>query len=363
MDVFSGPAAFARFSARLAEGERVSDEEVAEVLGSGVVKDFRFIANRLAGRVRKVTDAPTLSHSADIAVRAKYLGFPQDYVSVCLLHDMVEESSEDLEDVSLGLREATDRFGDEVARDIRILTNRYSIILDTVANRVPRKLPFEYASLALVREQIAQLYRELPDNLQREFGHEFSFLLDYFIDHLLDSVNLADCKNRARRDHKYTFLDELTLQAYNVYIIELADDACKRLDSGKTRFYNRAIVAKALDVVDNQRTASLTLPNLKRVQLKAEIWLDRCYYINGWLCGIHHNTSAFEYLYDYVKLQMIQQAIERKDALGRLADTRFKRLADHLAYQIARLSAKYCVSEPLIDEINHLTKDIRARNG
>ncbi|MBN1655502.1 MAG: HD domain-containing protein [Deltaproteobacteria bacterium] len=360
-DHFNGRPDLSQLSARIASGERASDEEVATALTPTMLDPFRLVARCLAGRVRKVTGEPSLSHSVDVALRATLLGFSEEYILACLLHDIVEESSRTLEDVAVGLEAIRNRFGEEVARDVRVLTNRYSIIFENVAPRVEAALPFELESLAPVRDEIFRLQRDLPEAVQREFAEEFPFLLDYFYNRLLEDVKLDCCRKRARLNYNYTFVSELTLQAYHVYIVELADDACKRLDPQGTRFYDRALVVKGMDMVDNQRTTPVTSTNIERAILKAEIWLDRCYYLNDWLRCRQHRTT-FENLYEYVKLQTIQQLIERKLALKHLGDTRFELLAQAVESEIVRLREKYRVEGSPVLEIRRLTGEIQAHN-
>jgi len=361
-DLFDGREDLRRFSDRLAAGEPVSDEEVVSAFSPALLEPFRYAEETLAGRVRRVTGAPSISHSVDSALRATLLGFSEDHVRTCLLHDVVEDTSRRLEEIAQGLQQVRNRFGDEVARDVRILTNRYSVIFETIAPQVKPRLPFELESLEPVRAEISRMRRELPETLQREFSFEFPFLLDYFYNQLLNSVNLESCRKRANLDHNYTFVSELKLQAYHVYIVELADDACTRLNPWRTLFYDRALVAKGLDVVDNQRTAPIASTDSERGILKAEIWLDRCFYLIEWLDREQHNTTAFRSLYEYVKLQTVQQLIERKHALGQLEERQFEPLAKIADAQIKRLSEKYRVDGSPVSEISRLTEVIQGNN-
>jgi hypothetical protein len=361
-DLFDGRENLRRFSDHIAAGERVTDEEVVSAFSPALLESFRYAAKTLAGRVRRVTGAPSISHSVDSALRAKLLGFSEDYVRTCLLHDVVEDTSKNLEQIAQGLQKVRSRFGDEVARDVRILTNRYSVIFETVAPLVMPRLPFELESLEPVRVQISRMRRELPETLQREFSYEFPFLLDHFYNQLLNSVNLDSCKKRANLDHNYTFVSELKLQAYHVYIVELADDACTRLNPWRTLFYDRALVTKGLDVVDNQWTAPVVSTDLERVILKAEIWLDRCFYLIEWLDRGQHNTTAFRNLYEYVKLQTIQQLIDRKHALDQLTVRQFEPIAKVAEAQIRRLKEKYRVDGSPVLEIARLTEAIQKHN-
>jgi hypothetical protein len=359
---FDDSSMISRFSNRLANGERASDEEVIALFTENNLAPFRFAAQSVAGRVRQVTGAPSLSHSADVALRAALLAYPWKYQRVCLLHDAVEEPANDLEDVARRLQIVQDRFGDEVARDVRELTNRYSLIFKSIERKVPDRLPFETASLATIRDAVFRVRRELPEAVRIEFAPDFQFLFDHFFDHLLDDVNLDDCKKRARLNNRFTIVSEVRHRVYGVYIIELADDACKRIGSEGTRFYDRALVAKGLDIVDNQRTAPVGARNIQRSINKAEIYLDRCFYLNQWLCDRGITTTTFQNLYGFVKLHTVQQAIERRSALAPLADERFIPLTEHLDKEIARLRKKYCVDVDPIPEIARVAEEIRVRN-
>ncbi|MDY0002868.1 MAG: hypothetical protein RBU30_16335 [Polyangia bacterium] len=362
-DEFKGDEALLLFSAKLAAGEPVSDEEVVGALGTELLEAFRFVEQKLLGYVRKVTGEPILAHSVDLALRAFHLGYPPTCALVGLLHDTVEDTSSSLEEVAHNLGEIGLLFGDAVARDVRVLTNRYSMILEGAGARLPGELPFEPTSLSLVREAIDQFQMALPALTRQEFAKDIYFLTDHFLGRLLEGVDLERCQRRARQDRKYTLVNVLKLQAYNVYLAEIADDARIRLSGLGAQFFERAIVVKGLDVVDNNRTAALSMLDLDKTLRKAEIWLDRCYYL---LDHLRRNglgeTTSFECLYDYVKVQVVEQASERGRALARLADSRFKLLAGFLVEQISRLQQKYKVEPDPIAQLARLTGRIQARN-
>jgi hypothetical protein len=360
-DPFDDSLMLSRFYHRLTSGERVSDEEVTAVFSEHNLTPFRFAARSVAGRVRRVTGAPSLSHSAGVAFRAMLLRYPWEYQRVGLLHDAVEEPAKNLEDVARQLEIVRDRFGDEVARDVRVLTNRYSLVFKSIEKRV-EDLPFEPASLAPVRDAIIRTRSELPEAVQNEFAPDFRFLLDYFYDHLLDDVNLDKCRKLARINSNFTLVSELRQRAYDVYIIELADDACKRLGSDGICFYDRALVTKGLDVVDNQNTAPISARNIQRSINKAETFLDRCFYLNQWLHDRGITNTTFRNLYSYVKLNTVQQAIERRSALVPLGDTGFISMTQDLDEEIARLRMKYCVDFDPKPEIARVAKEIQTRN-
>jgi len=68
--------------------------------------------------------------------------------------------------------------------------------------------------------------------------------------------------------------------------------------------------------------------------------------------------------YEHVKHHLVEQLAERQRALGHLTDTRFAYLVAFLVEQMARLQAKYEVSnDPVerLDELRDVLRDVNAR--
>jgi hypothetical protein len=356
------PEKLRNLSARLALGaeQDVSDDDITSVLGPDSLKAFRYAQQSLRGLVRKVTGEPAFCHSADVALRALDLGYPDLLLQVCLLHDAVEDSSDDIITLFFHLKEIERLFAADVALDVRILTNRYQIILQSLSGLLPENLPFEPESVGAVCRALDELHAQVPPLVRDEFAHEFYQLRTYF----LPSVNLAAGRRRGLVDRQYTVLSEVAFQAYRVYAEQMGDDALLRRGHYGSDFYDRVLTVKFLDQVDNLRTSGIaTWSALERILVKTETFLDKTFYLHDYIRrhGFERRTAFLE-LYDYLKCQLIEQMGVRRKALAFLADSRFALLTEFLVDTLSRLQRKYLVCELPRAEISRLRHQIRDHN-
>lgn len=354
LDPFEGADALVDFSARLMAGEEVSEQQVAGVLGLGLVRAFRYAEERLNGRVRRTTREPALCHSVDIALRALDLGYPEPVLRLALLHDTVEDSSRTLEEVSENLAAVGAAFGPEVQADVRLITNRYDALLRQLEGGLPPGLPLRVEALPALYEALETLQGNLPERLRWEFDGEFRRLRDG----CLESADFAAARRKANLDRSYTLLQELRLYAYGLYAQEVIDAARPR--GGISHEF--PLVVKLLDLVDNLRTSEVvTWFALERILVKAEAFLDRSFYLHEHFHRLE-GRYTFLLLYDYVKYNLVQQLRERSRALEFLSDTRFGSLARHLQRKMEEVQEKYRVEKTPARELRRLREEIRRKN-
>ncbi len=357
-DLFPGPDELLSLSVRLATNRNaeISDEEVVKALGPGLVKAFRYLLDCLHDRSRKTGEA-SCCHSVDIALRAADLGYPQDTRRICLLHDCVEDRSRDLADFSRLIADVRTQFGTEASIDTRVLTNRYKIMFDQLA--LPGNLPFDSSSMTKVRDAFVDSMGKLPSSCQSEFEHEFSRVLDHFP----STVDLSQGMDRARIDRRHSVLDEVKVQAYSLYLEDIADDARIRKGFDGTGFIETPLVVKALDVVDNLRTTEVAnLITIDRILFKAEKFLDKTFFLHEYIHD-HGFQVTFIMAYEYVKNHLINVLAERRELVSRLSDSRFAYLAGYLDQEISRLKDKYKVGALPVAELSRLRESIRECNG
>jgi len=357
-DVFHGDPRLRRFSTRLMQDSRgVPNEEIAAMLGPGTVEAFRFAEHVLRGRRRRTTDEPAFCHSADIAIRAADLGYGERVLKACLLHDVVEDGAAHLVEMALFLQQMNEQFGEEVGRDVRVLTNRYAKILEErpIRERLGAPLPFDESGRQALATAIRDYRQGLPESLQRNFGYEFHQVLEW----LIPTLDLEMGRARARVDDRHTLLSELQLQSYRLFTVEMADDSRSRPGG----FCEVPLVVKAMDLVDNLRTAEVvTWRSLDRILLKVEMFLDSTFFLMAWIREQGIPNRTFPLLYDFLKHQLVEQMEERARALEFLADTRFALLAEFLRRQIRRLHRKYHVGPKPVRTLGRLRRAIRDLN-
>ena len=357
-DLFRGEDLVRRFSARLAVGlgDEILDDEVVEVLGTGLIPAFRYAQRCLHGFVRRTTGEPAFCHSADIALRALDLGYPTSVVQAALLHDTVEDRSKTLGDILQHLGEIEELFGASVANDVRFSTNSYSVILRGLDEKVSRSLPFDDSAKPALLRGIEELRRELPKEVSHPFESQFGKLLDYFV----HQVDLSEGARKARVDRKYTVVSELRLRSYRLFVEDMHLDSRVRRDRD---FHDVTLIVKTLDLVDNLRTSEVAnFASLERILLKAETFLDCTFFLHDYIRALPHVRSSFIDLYDYLKYHLVEQLLERKRALVFLADTRFAFLADYLMREVVRLQAKYKVHGKPLSVLVQLRDRLRQLN-
>jgi hypothetical protein len=360
-DLFQGPATLKNLSSRLAVGpdEEISNEEVVNLLGEEVLEAFRYAQKRMQGLCRRTTREPAFCHSADVALRAHDLGYSAHVLKVCFLHDIAEDLSTSLMEVSLYLHDIASRFGRDVSNDVRVLTNRYDVIIDSLKRRIPGILPFENESLGVIKAELEKMRDELPHPYREEYAFEFHQLLDYF----LNQVSISRGARIARMDKRYTIISELGLQVYNIFIEEICDYSRYHDGFMSSSFYEVPLVVKFLDMVDNLRTSEIgNWMVLEKIMMKAEFILDKSFFLHDHIRSLSQSKSTFILLYDFLKNHLIEQLNERKRALSFLADTRFAFLGEYLVKQISRLQEKYKVEKSTIEELSKLRAKIRKIN-
>lgn len=341
--------------------DEVSDAEVAAALGHECIPAFRFAGEHLRGRNRKVTQEPTICHSADIALRAADLGFGTHVRMTGLLHDLVEDASRDIADAHVLLHQLASRFGATIARDVRLLTNLYHLILDGVDGDVPSNLPFEQASLDRARYALDKHRRAVPAACREMFARQFG-RLDWF---LATGLDLPAEAVEARRHPGYSVYRAIRKRTYALYLEDMADDALEREPLVPSRLYEPVLSVKFLDLVDNLRTSDVGTPaSLEKILAKAEMALDKTFYLHD---AVHtagaDAQSTFLPLYDVVKYNLVEQLYERQHAISFLADTRFRAVTRYLSVQVGRLRDKYKVAVDRVAELARLRRTIRAMNG
>lgn len=346
----------------------VSDQQIAEILGPQIPKAFRYAHEKLHGFVRKTTGEPAFCHSADIALRARDLGYSSRIIQGSLLHDTVEDRSKTLEDVLGYLDELALYFDNEVVWDVRCSTNLYSIIIRQLERRLPSHLPFDSSSANLMRQELISYRQTLSPEIRQAFQAQFSNLIDYFLVH----IDLSAGERKARIDKKFTVVSELRLQSYKLFVQDIHEDSRFRGGRQHPGFHEESLVIKALDLVDNLRTSEVAnFGSLERILLKVETFLDSTFFLHDYIRQLPVQTtsrllpnrhSTFILLYDYLKCHLIEQLLERSRALVFLSDTRFGFLAEYLLREVERLRTKYKIESPPVDILGNLREQIRASN-
>lgn len=358
LDRFPGQSSLSDLLLRSAPPSEHEDEVVAE-LGENALAAFRYARAAFEGLQRE-TGEPAICHTGDVAIRVADLALPSHYVITALLHDCVEDTSDSPSSVVRGLSEIERRFGLPVRDDVRLLTNRYSIIvrhaLRSLSSRSVR-LGLTEESLAKVSSEIRVLRRTLPPSIQEALSHEYHRLAE-----ILPSLDLTAAQEMARVNRKYNLQNEIVLHVYGLFIDDMVDDFKERNSTEDDRgFYDVVLVVKFMDAIDNLRTSAATEKlKLEKILRKTQMILDKSFHLHEYLYLNGLMDNLFHLTYEMLKYTMVEQMIERKRALQNLADTRFSPLSEFMVDQISRLESKYKIELEPPARLREIRQEIRS---
>lgn len=334
------------------------EEEVTAELGAEAVPAFRYALGCFEG-LQRSSGEPAICHTADVAIRAADLGLPSRYVVTALLHDCVEDTSSTPNAYVLGLREIERRFGVELRDNVRLLTNRYSIIVNQAIRSLgSRSVPLRMGSESLTRvaAEVRVLRRSLDAKVQQELAPEYNRLAETLTD-----VDLSSGIAISQVNRKYNIGTEIALHVYSLFIDDMVDDFKERNSAGAPGYYDVVTVVKFMDAVDNLRTSAATEKmKLEKILRKTQMILDKTFHLHEYLYQSNLENRVFSLSYEYLKYTMVEQMIERKRALQNLADTRFSPLSDFMVEQITGLEAKYKIEYNPPERLRELREELRS---
>lgn len=332
--------------------------DVVQELGQEALEAFCYAQSCFEGTLRE-SGEPAICHTADVAIRVCDLSLPSCYVVSALLHDCVEDTSDTPADLVDGLNEIGERFGDEIRKDVRLLTNRYSIVV----RHALRSLAAQGVKLGLNDESLNRLGAEIrmqrrlqPVEIQDALGHEYSKLASS-----LPGMDLGAALEINRYNRRYNLTTEVGLQVYGLFVDDMVDDSKERRTQGNRKaFYDGVLAVKSMDAIDNLRTSAATEKlKLEKILRKTQMILDKSYHLHEYLRSCAEPDGLFPLTYEMLKYTMVEQMIERKRALQNLADTRFSPLSEFMVEQISRLEAKYKIDKSPPDRLREMRDQVR----
>lgn len=333
-------------------------EDVAAELGADAVSAFLYALNLFEG-LQRSSGEPAICHTADVAIRAADLGLPSRYLVTALLHDCVEDTSSSPEAYVTGLSEIERRFGTELRDNVRLLTNRYSIIVNQAIRSLGSRsisLRMNTESLTRVAAEVRVLRRVLPARVQDLLGHEYNRLAETLTD-----LDLSEGLAIHQVNRRYNVTTEIGLHVYSLFIDDMVDDFKHRESADRPGCYDVVMVVKYMDAVDNLRTSAATEKmKLEKILRKTQMILDKSFHLHEYLHTSDIDDRIFSLAYEYLKYTMVEQMLERKRALQNLADTRFSPLSDFMVEQITALEAKYKIEYNPPERLAQIRHDLRA---
>jgi (p)ppGpp synthase/HD superfamily hydrolase len=337
------------------------ENEVRAELGEQALPAFRHALECFQGQLR-ASGEPAICHTADVAIRAADLALPPSYIITALLHDSVEDTSDNPAEMVEGLADIGKKFGDTIRADVRLLTNRYNLIvrhaMKSLAARSVR-LSLSEESLSRVAAEIRVLRRVQPPETQEELSHEYTRLA-----RVMPSMDISKALEISRFNRKYNLDTEISLQLYGLFIDDMVDDFKQRNSKNGPGFYDAVLVVKFMDAIDNLRTSAATERlKLEKILQKSQMILDKSFHLHEYLYQNNLQNRLFPLAYEMLKYTMVEQMIERKQALQNLADTRFSPLSEFMVSQISSLETKYKIERPPPERLREIRAEIRSLHG
>lgn len=363
LDRFEGARALVRLSEKLMEWDEapVTDAEIAAALGEGLVDVFRYTQGKLIGHVRKVTGEPSLCHSADVAIRAASLGYGEDVVKACLLHDVAEDTSSGFKQLPGALADISQVFSPTLAHDVAMLTNRYQMIFRALATKVAARVAPTQRGLDAYRAALDVLRYESDSELVEEFNYEFIGVAEFLESH----IDLSEATKACRRNRKFTFAKFLEGRLYALYIHDIARDSAQRVrDTGGRPPV--PLVVKSVDIIDNVRTSEVSnRSTLDKLVRKAETIVDVVQVaFNNALPQELAIPSTVSALHRIVQIRLVDQIkLRRRAVADNFSETRFASLVRFLAGEGNRLAVKYQIPPNRVEVTDQLETEVRRINA
>ena len=362
LDRFEGADSLMRFSEKLMEWDEtpVTDSEVASALGPGMVDAFRYTQKKLQGRVRKVTGEPSLCHSADVAIRAVALGYGEDVIKACLLHDVAEDTAKSFAQLPHALDEIAETFSSDLARDVALLTNRFQMLFKSAAQKVSTSIQPTQRGIDAFRSALDVLRYESEPALVDKFIYEFAE-----VDEFLESkIDLTEAAEFWRRDRNFTFAKFLEKELYAAYIKDIAMSSARKVKEtgGKPPI---AMVVKSVDIIDNVRTSEVSnRSTLDKLVKKAQTIIDtvQTHFIEEVPQEISLR-STIPALHRIVQIRLVDQIKLRRRAVAEnFSETRFANLVRFLSREGDHLNSKYLIPKNRVEVTEDLENEIRRLN-
>lgn len=361
LDRFQGRSVLSEKLLRTAGAASEYEDDVAAELGKEAVAAFSYALELFEG-LQRSSGEPAICHTADVAIRTADLGLPTRYLVTALLHDCVEDTSSSPEAYVSGLIEIERRFGKELRDNVRLLTNRYSIIVNQAIRSLGNRsvsLRMNVESLHRVAAEVRVLRRTLAASVQDELAHEYHRLAESLTELDLSSGIAIHQVNR-----RYNLATEIALHVYGLFIDDMVDDFKDRCSGDGPGCYDVVLVVKFMDAVDNLRTSAATEKmKLEKILRKTQMILDKSFHLHAYLHESGIDARTFSLAYEFLKYTLVEQMLERKRALQNLADTRFSPLSDFMVEQITALESKYKIDMSPPQRLTELRGELRSLNA
>lgn len=327
---------------RIMRWEKPSQDEISLVFGEELVEAFDYVYECFKGQKRSDCDNPIIAHSFDVARKVKrYINGPgmreginhAGYLMCALTHDVVEVTSSTVEDMEAGFQRIREMFGENTLRDIILMTDAYSTVINQVVGMINGEKDEKKAMLAALED----IHCGLGHELQLRYGQCFHKIKDTARRITPEEVD------RLREDNPlFTFVECLKFKCYkNGYIKDIINDSKSRFQDGLCS-YDITSLVKLADGIDAERTLPVAKTfTIARITRKAETKIDQFSGLAAYLAGQGSRNTVLEAMILQLKYELIDQLDRRRKGAKYLNSTRYDPLKIFFDKEISRLMDKY----------------------
>ena len=318
----------------------LSPEELEVFLGDGMYELYLMAYDAVKGQTRKCGNA-AIAHMVECGERAKNLGFGPVIISTLSIHDVIEASAKHCMDVPKIEESIKQKFGEEIAKNVSVMSNYYSLITECLQGDL-----YQVGYGDSLKDSLLNLINTYKDRLHKISDSRFDkSRFDKYFDRLFSLI-----QNEEVNLNVHTIFDELKSKTYGNYIVDLFKDASDRLKDGE-KDYDVAIIAKGIDNIDNLRTMSGGKRSaIDKTLNKVDLYLK---YAEGFMDIPDQKGKENEKLltvYEGLKDQVIEQLLARKHGLEHRNDPRYITLKEYIGEKIMEFSSKYSIDISPIEE-------------
>lgn len=320
--------------------KKPAKKDIASIFGKDTVDAFDYAYRVFKGQKRTDCDNPAIAHSFDVAYWVKVLGLKYEMtypnfsriINCAFLHDTIEDRSATIENVEDKFKDILRKFGEETAKDVLIMTDIYSIII----NDAEKKSGHKNNKKAII-STINLIYNSLDSSLKDRYGPYFKKILQ-----AAEEITPYQTRKLRKENPLFTYVDCLKFKCYGgCYIGGIIQDAKKRMEKGQED-YDLCIIVKLADGIDSVRTNPPTKTySGGKIVKKAEIKIDSIGECRRMLKKEGKTNIFVEKMTWHLKNELFEQIERRIRGNDELNDERYSFVKEFFKKQHERLAKKY----------------------
>lgn len=321
--------------------EKPSREIVEKELGEGNYETFDYIFGlfREVNAKNRKCGHPCVSHSYDVAGRIKddmeKYDFNDNYITTALLHDSGEEGSKNFNDLEKILNDINEKFGENIAKNVELLTNKYSILLRDI--KIDPGKSFEEQKMCLLEGiKDKQADWAVKGVYSKKYEEYISKLKN-----IINSVTEGELEKAKKVYGGTTILHLVKFKCHEDYLKEIVEDVKTRFERGYPEA-DIGIVIKLYDGIDNIRKAPfMSMNDMITIINKKELRIDLFDNLIKWLDEKNYNSKNLKDLNLKLAYTLMMNIGTGKSMMTLPSDSQWNDLKIFYETEYSRICNKY----------------------